>query len=236
MQSFSEIVEKIKKLKALSNDYEVADIILIKPKTLAVNKTRNSIPFQEITAFCNKEHISLNWLLSGIGPQALPDEKEASAGETKPSDPILRETATPYSSRPSHPAAVLMPPPDNTGPPGIDPSIQAMSDIKEIFDSGDPILIPAIQANLNAFKRALLRERQFAQVIQENRELKERIVKLEKIIERIPELEAKIERLQTENNALKEKINTLAGRHGGCPPTALGMEHAARTGTDDQAT
>jgi hypothetical protein len=37
-------------------------------------------------------------------------------------------------------------------------------------------LIAAIQANLNAFKRALLRERQFAQVIDENKDLRSRIV------------------------------------------------------------
>lgn len=64
---------------------------------------------------------------------------------------------------------------------GIEPSLQAMSDIKEIFDSGDPILIPAIQANLNAFKRALLRERQIAQVLEENKNLIFRMAKLENL-------------------------------------------------------
>jgi len=199
---------------------EIIDIPLHKIRYAETGAQKIS---QEIAeAVSEKLDYNLTWILTGEGPMKRND--------------ILRETADSYSIQPRHPAAVLMPSPDNTGPPGINPSIQAMSDIKEIFDSGDPILIPAIQANLNAFKRALLREHQFAQVIQENKELKERIAKLEKIIERIPELEVKIERLQTENDTLKEKINTLAGRHGGCPPTALEMEHAARTGTDDQVT
>ena len=84
------------------------------------------------------------------------------------------------------------------GAVGVDPFIQAMSDIKEIFDSGDPILIPAIQANLNAFKRALLREKQFAQILKENRELNDRIAKQD---DRILELE--------------KKINYLTGEHEG---------------------
>jgi len=109
---------------------------------------------------------------------------------------------------PLRPAAANVPGPkpnDN----GIDPVIRAMSDIKDIFDSGDPILIPAIQANLSAFKRALLREQQFVQVMRENKELKERIARLETLCSRIPELEAEIATLRAENKALREENEAI---------------------------
>jgi transcriptional regulator with XRE-family HTH domain len=58
-------------------------------------------------------------------------------------------------------------------------------------------------------------------------------MQLNGIVSRVEKLAKNFEELKAENDDLKKKINKLAGRHGGCPPTALGMEHAARTGTDD---
>ncbi len=122
----------------------------------------------------------LEWILTGEGPETK-EQAEAVRQEQilemiyrklperkKDSDAPANET---FSEPPRHPAAALMPSPDS-GPPGVDPAVQAMADIKEIFDSRDPILVPAIQANLNAFKRALQREKQFNQVLQENKEIK----------------------------------------------------------------
>jgi hypothetical protein len=65
MQTFSEIVEKIKELKGLKYDYEVAELLVIKQNTLSTNKTRNSIPIKKITAFCRKENIPIDKLLTG---------------------------------------------------------------------------------------------------------------------------------------------------------------------------
>ena len=72
-------------------------------------------------------------------------------------------------------------------PTAIDTSMrnQAVNDILEIFDSGDPILIPAIQANLIAFRRAIERERQFAEIHEENKQIR------------------------IENNELKERLKIL---------------------------
>ena len=109
---------------------------------------------------------SVDWILKGPNETSYP-ENHNSLNTFKISEDMQK--TYPASSAPGS---------NNSG---IEPSLQAMSDIKEIFDSGDPILIPAIQANLNAFKRALLRERQFAQVIDENKDLRSRIVKLENL-------------------------------------------------------
>lgn len=71
MRTLAEIIEDIKNLKKLGTDGDVANLLDIKPKTLASSKARNSIPFFELTAFCSKEGISLNWLLTRTGPAFL---------------------------------------------------------------------------------------------------------------------------------------------------------------------
>ena len=65
MHSFSDIIEIIKKLKGLTHDYEVADVLDIKQNTISAYKKRNSLPIKKITAFCHKENISLDELLTG---------------------------------------------------------------------------------------------------------------------------------------------------------------------------
>ena len=225
MQSFSEIIERIKLLKNFSNDYQVAEVLGIKSKSMATAKMRNSMPYEELTSFCDKEKISLNWLLFGTGPKTLADVSFVG----------IKEHITDYNHKgaepPRHPAAVFMPVPDLNVPPGVDPAIQAMADIKEIFDSGDPILIPAIQANLHAFKRALLRERQFEQILKENEELKSRISKLEMLYE---DLKIKFEVLLTENQELRAENKKLQDLNGGSAPINLNPGNAAPTGTEDQ--
>lgn len=182
MQSFSKIVDIIKELKGLKNDYEVAELLNIKQNTISTNKTRNSIPIKKITSFCDKEGISLDWLLHNKGPMKIA-KTSYQENHTPLNSVMLSE-----NMQNSYPAASQ----SGSNDAGIEPSLQAMSDIKEIFDSGDPILIPAIQANLNAFKRALYRERQIAQVLEENKNLISRMAKLESLCK---SLKVKVNRL-----------------------------------------
>lgn len=125
----------------------------------------------------DKYRKSVDWILKGT-PEINYQENHSSLNSHKINE-IVQKTY-PLSSASS------------SNDSGIEPSLQAMSDIKEIFDSGDPILIPAIQANLNAFKRALLRERQFAQILEENKNLISRIDRMENLCK---SLQAKVNRL-----------------------------------------
>jgi hypothetical protein len=215
MKSFSEIIETIKSVKRFSNDYQVAESLEIKSKSMATSKMRNSIPYEELTSFCDKEGISLNWLLFGTGPPMI--------------NPSVKDKQS-FVDQPRHPAAALIPVPDLNTAPGIDPTVQAMSDIKEIFDSEDQILIPAIQANLHAFKRALLRERQFEQILKENEELKNRITKLENFYSELKDqfetLKAENLTLRTENNRLKSTYEAPDGSNG--DPTYLEKQTAKK--------
>jgi phage repressor protein C with HTH and peptisase S24 domain len=67
MKTFFEIIETIKKLKKLKKDYQVADLLGIKRRTLATDKARNTIPLEELSLFCNKEGIFLDLLLNEDG-------------------------------------------------------------------------------------------------------------------------------------------------------------------------
>src|SRR4030042_2363138 len=49
---------------------------------------------------------------------------------------------------------------DYAGGHGSDPFADAVSGLKEIFDSRDPILIPALEANIRAFRISARRENQ----------------------------------------------------------------------------
>lgn len=60
MQSFSKIIDAIKELKSIEKDAQVAELLGIKPKSMAGAKSRNSIPYQEIIVFCSNHDISLD--------------------------------------------------------------------------------------------------------------------------------------------------------------------------------
>jgi hypothetical protein len=55
---------------------------------------------------------------------------------------------------------------------GVDDFGKAAAGLKEIFDSRDPVLIPAIQANIHAFQISVRRERQIQQQADEITALK----------------------------------------------------------------
>lgn len=57
---------------------------------------------------------------------------------------------------------------------------KAASGLKEIFDSGDPVLIPAIQANIHAFQISVRREVHIQEQTNEINDLKKRMESLER--------------------------------------------------------
>ena len=52
--------------------------------------------------------------------------------------------------------------------------------------------------------------------------------------ELIAQLQARLDERDKQDNKLREEIKELKRTSGDCPPTALGMDHAARTGTEDR--
>ena len=65
--SFSEIVERIKKLQGFRTDGEVAEALEMGKTALSSHKTRGTIPYKALFKFCQKESIFFEWLLTGEG-------------------------------------------------------------------------------------------------------------------------------------------------------------------------
>ncbi len=88
MRTVSQIVEALKDLKSIHTDSEIANLLGVKPKTLAAAKVRDNYPFRELITFCMKNNVSLNWLLSGEG------EPNIIKGALEPSLVLLATEAT----------------------------------------------------------------------------------------------------------------------------------------------
>lgn len=86
MLSLSEIIKVIKNEKSLKKNKDVANLLGIEAKQFATAKSRNSIPYEKLTSFCNKEGWSLNWLLTGSGEKYQKSKDD----ETKEIDPKLK--------------------------------------------------------------------------------------------------------------------------------------------------
>lgn len=67
MKKISDVVEKIKELVDCKSDSEVASALKMSDTALYNHKSRETIPYKNIIAFCEKDRISLDWLLTGEG-------------------------------------------------------------------------------------------------------------------------------------------------------------------------
>lgn len=68
MNTLIKIIDKIKEFKSIKTDTAVADLLEMGQSAFAERKRKGSIPYEELVVFCNKEGISLDWLLTGRGP------------------------------------------------------------------------------------------------------------------------------------------------------------------------
>ena len=82
MLSLSEIIEKLKdvisetKIGGKVFDKDVATALNIPQATFATMKKRNSIPYEEILAFCAQKKISANWLFFDQSVDMLKEQTE----------------------------------------------------------------------------------------------------------------------------------------------------------------
>jgi phage repressor protein C with HTH and peptisase S24 domain len=61
------IIDRIKELKKVSGDQEVADLLGMSRTALAERKRRESIPYDELVIFSDREGVLIDWLLTGEG-------------------------------------------------------------------------------------------------------------------------------------------------------------------------
>lgn len=90
------IIDRIKEIEDLGSDTEVAEALDVSRTALYNHKTRNSIPYETLSTYCDQSKVSLDWLLTGKGPK-LREEKEplhineGSGVEYKETEPELAE-------------------------------------------------------------------------------------------------------------------------------------------------
>lgn len=65
--SFDEVLGRVKALKGLRFDYQVAELFGLTKSALAERKSRDSLPIDKLEIFCERNAVSLSWLLTGSG-------------------------------------------------------------------------------------------------------------------------------------------------------------------------
>lgn len=100
MRTVNEILDKIKQIKGLKSDAGLAQLLNVKPSTVANWRARKTLPFENIVAFCEDENINISWLLTGQittqyidvdGQKVLTTAKEHGLYKKEEKPLILRE-------------------------------------------------------------------------------------------------------------------------------------------------
>jgi transcriptional regulator with XRE-family HTH domain len=143
-----------------------------------VGVTKNAYQTWELSTNPNAKYIprlaeklkcSTDWLLIGEGP-----EPESPGGEKQTDKP------EPLYNKVEIDRKLTVPRVEYND--GLDDFGKASSGLREIFDSGDPVLIPAIQANIHAFQISVRREAHIQEQTKEINDLKTRMESLERYI------------------------------------------------------
>ncbi|MCD6099670.1 MAG: helix-turn-helix transcriptional regulator [Candidatus Marinimicrobia bacterium] len=70
-----EILKRLKQLKGLKTDTELAQYLGVKQNTISSWKRRRTIPYNLFISKCEEEKINLNWLLTGQGEMFMKPAK-----------------------------------------------------------------------------------------------------------------------------------------------------------------
>ena len=81
-RSLTRYLDRIIALKKLKNDAGLARFLNVKPAIISNWRTRGTIPYDIIVAFCEHEGIGLDYVVSGRGPVYLGDRIRESGAES----------------------------------------------------------------------------------------------------------------------------------------------------------
>lgn len=77
----AEIISRLKQITATSTDSGLSERIGVSPQTLSSWKGRERMPYSVCIDLAEQHGISLDWLLTGVGPMKRTTEFEASSSE-----------------------------------------------------------------------------------------------------------------------------------------------------------
>ena len=64
---FLDVLSRMKEVKGYKREKEIAKALNLKQNTLSTYKNRNSIPYEQLVAYCEENGINIRWLLIGEG-------------------------------------------------------------------------------------------------------------------------------------------------------------------------
>ena len=176
--SINHVTDK-KWIYKLSNK-TLAEKMGVNKGTVSNYRTMINVPKIEfIDKFCNSFEFNIDWFLYGNG-EPYPGARDRYPEVCGP------ELGIPLSNKEKFSIIGVAEPVSEYGA-GVDYFGKAVAGLKEIFDSRDPVLIPAIQANIHAFQISVRRERHIQQqsdeitaLKKENTNIKARLEAIEK--------------------------------------------------------
>ena len=65
MRTIEEILNKIKELKNIKKDTDLAELLGVKSNTITTWRTRKNVPYDALFHFCESNQIDLPWLVTG---------------------------------------------------------------------------------------------------------------------------------------------------------------------------
>lgn len=84
--NFQEIIDRLRQVSGLTNEYEIAELLGFKKDSFAARKSRGSLPKKEIELACASHGWSHEWIMTGKGEmQTQPGVAEEQGGYTKQS-------------------------------------------------------------------------------------------------------------------------------------------------------
>ena len=66
-----EIIERLKNITGIESDAKLANILGMSETALYNHKNRSSIPYKQLSEYCEKKNISFDWLLTGVGEKRI---------------------------------------------------------------------------------------------------------------------------------------------------------------------
>lgn len=142
MNTFNDIIEKIKELKKIKYDKDVAGVLGINYRTFTTQKNRNSVPFEVIIDFCIKENIPLDFIFGRIEPSEFNSLERFS-----PAHRLLIERFTGYFA-------------EKVPVPETEEVIEAVHGFIDILMSDNETAKKALKSSVRAFKEVMDSEKE----------------------------------------------------------------------------
>ena len=180
---------------------EFAKKIQVDKATVSTWESHDSFPKGDILERIHRQFgVNINWLLTGEGEAYInkdtregePDTAQKGSIRFSAGDAVCDQDGL-YGRTRHHEIEGKKQSVTLFEPKGADdPFAEAVSGLRRIFDSRDPVLIPAIQANIRAFQISARRERQISEQQTEIQQLKD---VCEELKQRIKTLEEQLQGL-----------------------------------------